>query len=259
MFGALCGLEFVAILAGEAKDPERTIGRSVWIASPIICLMFILGTASVEAFIPLGHVDYIAPIPQTLRAALGTTGLGNVVAIAAILLVEIRLLGAASLLFTGTSRLPMTAGWDRLVPEWFTRLHPKWQTPANSIVFAAVLILVILLAGSTGVHAQEAFQVLTNASLTHYAVAYLAMFAIPLVGMKSVRRELPRWLKWTSAVGILSTAFSMVIILHPFVSVVNAWAYALKIGGTVVVSNLIGVTFYAMRRRAEVREEQAAA
>lgn len=258
MFGALCGLEFVAILAGEAKDPERTIGKSVWIASPIICLMFILGTASVEAFVPLGQVDFIAPVPQTMRTALGMTGFGNAVAILAILLVELRMLGAASLLFTGTSRLPMTAGWDSLVPKWFTRLHPDWRTPANSIVFSAALIFVILLASSFGVHAQEAFQVLGNASQMHYGVAYIAMFAIPLVGNRQLRKYLPVWLKVTSVSGLAATLFSMLVVLYPFVSVVNAWAYAVKIGGTLLVSNLIGVTFYFIRRRTVHCDEQVA-
>jgi len=92
LFGALCGLEYVAIFAGESRNPARTIGQSVWIASPVICLMFILGTSSVAAFVPRGQIDFIAPIPQTMRAALGQTGVGNVMATAAILLVEMRLL-----------------------------------------------------------------------------------------------------------------------------------------------------------------------
>jgi glutamate:GABA antiporter len=258
MFGALCGLEYVAILAGECEDPARTIGQSVWIAAPIICLMFILGTGSVEAFVAAGHINFIAPIPETLRAALGNTGLGNVVAVVAILLLEIRLLGSASLVFTGVTRVPMAAGWDRLVPEWFARLHPKWRTPVNSIVFTTVLVLGMLLAASTGVHVQEAFQLLMNASLMHYAVAYLAMFAIPLVGMKSLRLRLPLWLKVTSAVGLAATAFSMVIILYPFVQVVNAREYAMKIGGTLLVSNVIGLGFYVVRRMVTAREDRKA-
>lgn len=259
MFGAFCGLEYVAILAGECKDPARTIGQSVWIAAPIICLMFILGTSSVGAFVPLGQIDFIAPIPETLRAALGNTGLGNVVAMVAIVLLELRLLGAASLLFTGTTRLPMTTGWDRLVPQWFTRLHPTWRTPSNSIVFAAALVLAMVLAASAGVHAQEAFQLLANAGLMHYAVAYVAMFAIPLVGMKSLRRHLPPWLKVTSAVGLAATTFSMVIILYPFVQVVNAREYAMKIGGTLLASNAVGLVFFAVRRRVAARGDGEAA
>ena len=31
LFGALCGLEYIAILAGESRSPERTITQSVWI------------------------------------------------------------------------------------------------------------------------------------------------------------------------------------------------------------------------------------
>ena len=40
-FGALGDFEYVAIHAGEARDPVRTIGRSVMVAAPIIALMFI--------------------------------------------------------------------------------------------------------------------------------------------------------------------------------------------------------------------------
>src|SRR3569623_34199 len=86
MFGALCGLEYIAILAGESKSPERTITKSVWIASPIICLMFILGTGTVVAFVPRDQINFIAPIPQTLRIALGNEGAGSLFAMTAILL-----------------------------------------------------------------------------------------------------------------------------------------------------------------------------
>jgi amino acid transporter len=249
LFGALCGLEYIAILAGESRQPADSIGRSVWVASPIICAMFILGTGSVVEYVPLKAIDFIAPIPQTLRFALGHAGVGSLVAVTAILLLQIRLLGAASYIFTGVTRLPMTAGWDNLVPEWFTRLHSRWRTPANSIASTAGLVLLMLVLANVGVHAQEAFQVLTNASLTHYEIAYLAMFAVPLVGRAALRKTLPMWLKWSSVVGFCSTAFSLLISAYPFVNVVNAKAYAAKILGTVVVSNCIAVGFYKMRRR----------
>jgi amino acid transporter len=253
LFGALCGLEYIAIFAGESRDPARTIGRSVWIASPAICLMFILGTSSVAAFVQRGQLDFIAPIPQTMRVALGQTGVGNVVAMAAIVLVEIRLLGAASLLFTGVTRLPMAVGWDALVPEWFTRLDARRKTPVNSILCAAVLVLLMTALASAGVHAQEANQLLSNASLTHYELTYLVMFAAPIAGARALRRQMPLWLKWVCGVGFCSTLFSLLISVFPFVDVVNPWVYGGKILGTVVVSNLIAVGFYCWRRRRVVR------
>jgi amino acid transporter len=248
LFGALCGLEYIAILAGESKDAARSIGQSVVFASPIICAMFIAGTSSVVAF-SHGHIDFIAPIPQTLRLALGNSGLANLIAMAAILLVQFRLIAASSFIFTGVTRLPMAAGWDHLIPEWFTRLHPRYRTPVNSVVFTCVLVLLLLFLANVGVHAQEAFQVLTNAAITHYEIAYLAMFAIPLIGARALRARLPRWIRWTSLTGLCATLFSFLISAFPFVDVVDPRAYAAKILGTTLISNIIGYTFYRIRNR----------
>jgi amino acid transporter len=249
LFGALCGLEYIAILAGESKAPERTITQSVWFASPIICAMFILGTGSVVAFVPRSEINFIAPVPQTFRMALGNAGIGNLLATAAIFLVEIRLLGAVSLLMTGVSRLPLAVGWDELIPPWFSKLDPRWKTPANSILCTSALIFLLVVMANVGVHAQEAFQVLSNASLAHYEVAYVVMFAVPLVGAAGLRRQLPPWLKWTSLVGLGSTIFSLLISAYPFVDVVNPMAYAAKIVCTLVLSNLVAYGFYKVRMR----------
>jgi len=109
------------------------------------------------------------------------------------------------------------------------------------------LLLVVL--ANAGVHAQEAFQLLTNASETHYEIAYLAMFAVPLAGSAVLRRQLPRWLWWTSIVGFCATAFSLLISAYPFVKVVDARAYAAKILGTLLVSNLVAICFFRLRSR----------
>src|ERR1700735_1700938 len=249
LVGALSGLEYIAIFAGESRQPQQSITRSVWIASPIICAMFILGTASVVAFARPGNIDLIAPIPQTMRIVLGNSGFGNLVAITAILFVQLRLLGAASYLFTGVTRLPMTVGWDDLLPKWFTRLHPRWRRPANSILCTFALVLLLVWLASVGVRAQEAFQVLSNASLTHYELAYMAMFAIPLVGATGLRQSLPAWLKWVSLVGFCASFFSLLFSVYPFVIVANPLAYGAKIAGTVLVSNMVAVVFYKLRIR----------
>lgn len=248
IFGALCGLEYIAILAGESKDAVHSIGQSVIFSSPIICAMFILGTSSVVAF-SRGHIDFIAPIPQTLRYALGNSGFGNLVAMVAILLLQFRLIGASSFIFTGVTRLPMTAGWDHLIPAWFTRLHPRYRTPVNSTIFTCALILLLLVLGNIGVHAQEAFQTLSNAAITHYEISYLAMFAIPLIGSSALRKTLPQWIRWTSLTGFCATLFSLLISAYPFVDVVNPRIYAAKILGTTLISNIIGYTFYRTRNR----------
>jgi amino acid transporter len=143
----------------------------------------------------------------------------------------------------------MAVGWDDLLPEWFTRLHGKWKTPVNSILCTFGLVMLLLVLGSVGVRAQEAFQVLSNASLTHYELMYMAMFAIPLVGTVAMRKSLPGWLKWVSLVGFCASLFSLLTSVYPFVDVVNPLGYAAKIAGTVILSNAVAVVFYKLRNR----------
>src|SRR5579863_4873497 len=44
-FGALSGFEYVAIFAGESRNPVRNIGRSILITAPLIVLIYIFATA----------------------------------------------------------------------------------------------------------------------------------------------------------------------------------------------------------------------
>jgi amino acid transporter len=244
--GALSGFEYVAILAGECRSAARTIGQSVAISAPIIALMFILGTSSVLTFVGTQPINVIGPIPQTMRLALGAAGW---VAPFAIFLLMMRAVASASLIFTGLTRLPMTAGWDSLVPRWFARLHPRRQTPVNSILFVAALVMALILLSMMGVREQEANQLLAAASIAHYAIAYVALFALPLLGNRALRSALPAWVKLAALGGLISSVISLVIAVYPIVDVASRGAYAAKICAVVVVSNLAGVIIYRAGQR----------
>lgn len=251
--GALSGFEYIAIMAGECRNPARSIGRSVSISAPVIALMFILGTSSVLAFVGRQPINLIGPIPQTFRLAFGSSGLSGQVAPFAILLLLARAIAAASLIFTGLTRLPMAAGWDHLLPGWFTRLHPRWKTPVNSIVFVAAVVIALLILSMLGVHEQEAMQLLQNASTAHYGITYIALFALPLWGLAKVRRGLPLWVKVASAAGFASSCIAVLIAVYPIINVSNRLSYASKISVTVAVSNLLGVWIYYRGRKRQPR------
>ena len=240
--GALSGFEYGAILAGECRSAARTVGQSVVISAPFIALMFILGTSSVVTFVGRQPINVVGPIPQTMRIALGES---SWVAPFAIWLVIGRAIAGASLIFTGLTRLPMTAGWDHLAPGWFTRLHPVHRTPVNSILFVAVLVMGPILLSMLGVREQEASQMLAVSAAAHYAIAYAGLFAIPLVG----RMQGPRWLKPIAAAGLVSSLVALAIAVYPVVDVVSKAAYAAKIGAMVILANLTGVVLYRMSRR----------
>jgi amino acid transporter len=249
--GALSGFEYVAIMAGECRAAARTIGQSVLFSAPVICLMFILGTSSVLAFVGNQPINVIGPIPQTFRLAFGNHGPASYLAPFAIFLLVARAIASASLIFTGLTRLPMTASWDHVVPEWFSRLDPRRRTPVNSILFVATISMILILLSMLGVREQEANQLLANASVVHYAVAYLALFALPLVG--TLRVGAPWWLKCAAAAGLSASAVSLVIAVYPIVNVVSKVAYATKIVSVVVLTNAAGILIYRAGQRRRVK------
>src|SRR5262249_41128873 len=125
--GAFSGFEYVAIMAGECRDPQRSIGRAVAIATPICILLFVLGTSSVVALVPSNQIDLVSPVPQALIAGAGNAGWTSIIAPLIILLVVLRQIGNTTFVMGGTSRLPLVAGWDGLLPAWFTALHRRFR------------------------------------------------------------------------------------------------------------------------------------
>ena len=252
-FGAFAGFEYVAIHAGECRDPVRSITRATIVAAPLIVLMFILGTSSVVGMIPIDDIDLIAPIPQLLTKGFGS--LGAVAAIAPLTLsamLAIRF-AQASVNFAGSTRLPMVAGWDNLLPSWFTRLSGRYRTPVNSILFVGATTFVISTLGLVGVGKQEAFQLLWNSAGIFYGLTYLAMFAVPLAGLKRAGVAPPAWVKLCAASGLLMTLMYVGLSVLPIIPVGSRTVFALKITGLIVVANLVGVALYAAgQRRASV-------
>jgi glutamate:GABA antiporter len=248
--GALTGFEYIAILAGETKAPAKNIARSVLIAAPIIAAMFILGTSSVLAFIAPANVDIVGPIPQVLSTGFGHAGWVGWLVKFTILGVAVRQIALTSIYFTGNTRLPMVAGWDSLLPQWFTRLHPRYKTPVNSILFVGLVTLALgLLSLKGGVKAEEAFQLLDNAAGVFYSLTYLVLFAIPLFGMKAFGVRSPLWLKIACASGFIVTLVFIAFAGNPITSVRNHFEFAMKIFGTVLVANVIGLLIYFLAKR----------
>jgi glutamate:GABA antiporter len=247
--GALTGFEYIAIMAGEARAPARNIGRSVIISAPIIALMFILGTSSVLAFVSPDKVDLISPIPQVLSIGFGPFSWVRTVVSVTILGVVVRQIALMSIYFTANTRLPMVAGWDHLLPDWFTRLHSRHRTPVNSILFVGVVTLILGLASLVGVHAQEAFQLLDNAGGVFYAETYLVLFAIPIFGMKAFGVKAPWWLKLACASGFLASLLYIGFTPVPIIGVESRLLFAMKIIGPVIAANVVGAALYALRRK----------
>ena len=248
-FGALGGFEYMAILAGETRSPARSVTRSVFIAAPVIALMFVLGTSTVVAYIPADDIDLIGPVAQVLRAGFAPFGIATPLVTVAILMTLAMRVGQASVAFTAVTRLPMVAGWDHMLPAWFSRLHPTYRTPVNSIRLVGASSFAIATLSLIGVGHAEAFQLLFNASGIFYALTYVVMFAIPLFGLRGASPRPPRWLQLASWSGLLMTLLYIVLSVFPIIKVESVSTFAFKIVLLIAVMNLVGIGILLSARR----------
>jgi amino acid transporter len=249
-FGALCGFEFVAILAGECRNPVRTIGRSVLVSAPIIAALYIFGTSAILAFVPADQINLIGPVPQALTLALHSYAGARLLAPITILLLFTNVFCTAALAFAASSRLPMVAGWEGIVPAWFTQLHPKYRTPMNSVFFAAVATMAACVIALVGANQEEAFSLIQIWGFTLYGLAYLAMFAIPLLAGGKLGVRPGFWVKLAGCSGFIVTLLFVVLSIFPVIDVPNPASYAAKTAIVVVGVNAVGGVLYARARRA---------
>jgi len=253
MFGALTGFEYVAVFAGECRDPERHLPRSVWLAAPVVALIYILATSAILAFVSPSAEDVVAPIPQALSRGFHALGGDTIVMPLAVLFLLIYYLATFCAFFTASTRLPMVAGWDHLLPEWFSRLHPRHKTPVNSVLFLGAATLVVAIASLIGAGHEESFELLLTWSFTFYGIAYLALFAIPVLARKERALRASLGVRVAAASGFLVTLLFVVLSVFPIIDVGSSGRYSLKIAGVVLGANVLGYTIY----RANPRERDS--
>jgi amino acid transporter len=245
-FGALCGFEYAAIFAGESRNPARHLKRAILLTAPLIALLYIFGTSAILAYVPPEAVDVIGPIPQALHLGFVGLGFAKIIVPIAVLLLFTNYLSTFTLNFTANSRLPMVAGWDHLLPEWFTRLHAKYKTPINSILFLGGVTAATSIAVLAGVGDQEAFELLQIWGFTFYGLAYLALFAIPLFARKERGIRPGYWLRIAAASGLLVTLLFVLLSIFPIIEVKSRSAYAIKTGAALIGANILGVLLYRL-------------
>ncbi|HEY0445646.1 MAG TPA: APC family permease [Allosphingosinicella sp.] len=132
---AFVGFENSVVPAGETADPQRTIPRAL-LATILATagLYFIVQLAYVAVMAPGGGGGGDAPLVAFGREVAGPAG-GIILTAAALF----SLGGNLSANMTATPRATYALARERLLPAWFGRVSERFRTPANSILFLALL------------------------------------------------------------------------------------------------------------------------
>jgi len=188
---AYTGIETVSNLSEEARDPVRSIPRSItMVAVAVFTIYFTLPMIALSAM-PVhlvgGHYQTVLGLGPEKGGFANDPVLGLVehLGIAGTLLSVIKIyvgLLAATILFIatnagviGASRITYAMAGYRQLPAVFRRLHPRFKTPWLSlIVFGGIVSVLVLLPGKTNfLGTMYSFGAMLSFTVAHAAVIQL--------------------------------------------------------------------------------------
>lgn len=165
---AFVGFESATIISGETVNARRTLPRAL--------VMTVIATGLLYFLIVL---VYIAVLPGEASRGATLIDLGRVLAgpvgAAVITLTAVFSIGGnLSTIMLAVPRLTFALGEQRLLPGWFSRVHDRFSTPGNSILFLGGLALAFALSGT--------FAMLVAASVLTRLISYvLCIAALPII------------------------------------------------------------------------------
>jgi glutamate:GABA antiporter len=158
---AMSGLEFIGMMAGEIRDPGRTIPRAGWIATAFVTVFYAASTLALLVLLRPESVSEMNGLAEGGDAAAGAFGIGWLSPLIALLVLASGL-GQIGGFGSAVSRLPFAAGADGLLPPAFARVHPRWHTPHISIIVFGLVGSFLLVAMQLGDTVRAAYQSLLS-------------------------------------------------------------------------------------------------
>ena len=201
VFFAYIGFDAVSTAAQEAKNPQRDMPIGI-IGSLLVCtVLYIAVSAVATGIVPYLQLD----VPDPIAVAADHAGLGWMSA--AIKLGAIAGLSSVILvMLLGQSRIFWTMADDGLLPEFVSRVHPKFCTPWITTILTGIVVAFFA----------ALFTVREAGSLV--SIGTLLAFVIVSIGVLVLRirePDLPRTFKtpavWVVApLGALSALYLMI-------------------------------------------------
>lgn len=171
VFYAFVGFENAVVTAGETRNPERTLPRALLGTIGSVALLYFVVQLAFVAFFP----DGLESGAETPLLALGEKITGPAGALVLGLTAIFSLAGNLHANIAATPRLTFAMAERGELPSWLARIHPRFATPAASILFFAALVAALAISGSFVWLAV----VSTLARMIVYAVTILALPRAP--------------------------------------------------------------------------------
>lgn len=145
-FFAFGGWWDVTKLAGEVRDPARTLRRALIYGVITVTLVYILTSAVFIYLVPLEAVSS----GETFAAQAGEALFGKAGALVFSAIVIVMILGSLSAIMMAAPRVYLAMARDGLFIPAIASIHPRFATPARAIALQSLLASLLVMFGSFG-------------------------------------------------------------------------------------------------------------
>jgi APA family basic amino acid/polyamine antiporter len=231
VFFAYDGWVYITWVAGEVKEPRKNVPRSM-----------VLGVLAVAAIYISMNVTYLYALPikeiathETIAHAAATVLFSRRAAMWLSLTIAVSCFSAAATCTLSGARVYLAMAQDGVFFKRMAVIHPKWRTPAFSLIGQAIWAAVLTLSGRY----DQLYTYVIYGMVLSYTLTVIALF-----WLRWKRPDIPRPYRctgypWLPAIYVLvGAAWTLnTIITRPMEA----------FGGTAIV--LLGVPFYLFWKR----------
>ena len=143
IFFTYIGFDSVSTAAEEARNPQRDIPIGI-IATLIVCTVLYIAVAVVLTGIVPWHnlIDDAAPVVNSMSMLAGTTksALLHWTELAVLFGAMMGMISSLLVFQLGQARVWFSMSRDGLLPSMFSRVHPRFRTPATATWIAGFLV-----------------------------------------------------------------------------------------------------------------------
>ena len=225
---AFVGFEAATVVSGETRKPRRTLPQSLVTTVTATAVLYFLIVLVYVSVLPAGQRadTTLVDVGHKLAGEWGALIIG----FAAVFSIGGNL--AANML--SVPRLTFALGERRMLPAWFAAVHPRFSTPANSVLLLGGLCLLFTLTGT--------FEFLAAASSLTRLIAYgLCIGALPAIRRKATQDQIAASYRLKGGYIIPAIAFGLCIWIGAHAPL-NAW----RVTGALLI---LGLALYAVAQR----------
>ena len=174
-FFSFAGWWDLSKLAGEVRNPTRTLPRALSYGVIIVTLVYILTSAVFIYLVPPGQVTS----GETFAAQAGEVLFGRAGGQVFSLIVVVAVLGSLVAVVMSAPRVYFAMARDGLFVPAAASVHPKFGTPARAIAFQAVLASILVALGNF------------NQIVSYFVFVVVVFIALTVAALFILRRREP--------------------------------------------------------------------